>query len=277
MGGRWRRRRGWVVVGGLGAVPSVVSGAGWLVAVREWRQGCPAFFVTVAALDTVLGLGDRSRCTASSARTLGGQVDAGAVGLSVPVSPLATRRRVSVPVAVVVLGYGRHGALFERTEPATPATGRDRQTGTRRGDFMRVGRENADMDCIECEGETTAFVVPAELREFLPENAGAAALCTSCLTLQPPAPNETRHEEPDLTRVSEAFPEDPAAAVPMALAVGLLDSLALNRPKIERLLERVEERGTDPLLVLDRLAEDPALAPAMDLTGRRRQLEQLMQ
>lgn len=133
------------------------------------------------------------------------------------------------------------------------------------------------MDCIECEGETMAFMVAEEFREFLPENAGAAAICRSCLTLQPPAPEETRHDDPDLSRISDAFPPDPEAAVPMAIAVGLLESLALNRPKIERLLEHVEESGHDPLLVLDRLAEDPALAPAMDLTGRRRQLEQLMQ
>lgn len=132
------------------------------------------------------------------------------------------------------------------------------------------------MDCIECEGETTAFTVPEELREYLPENAGAAAVCGSCLTLQPPAPEETRYDDPDLTQISDAFPGDPGAAVPMAIAVGLLESLALNRPKIERLLEHVEETGHDPLLVLDRLAEDAALDPAMDLTGRRRQLEQLM-
>ncbi len=133
------------------------------------------------------------------------------------------------------------------------------------------------MDCIECEGETTAFVVPEELREFLPENAGAAAICTVCLTLQPPAPEETRHDDPDFTAVSEAFPADAEAAVPMAIAVGLLESLALNRTKIEHLLEHVESAGHDPLLVLDRLAEDAALDPAMDLAGRRHQLEQLMQ
>lgn len=132
------------------------------------------------------------------------------------------------------------------------------------------------MDCIECEGETTAFTVPEELRESLPENAGAAAICGTCLTLQPPAPEETRHDDPDLTQISDAFPTGPEAAVPMAIAVGLLESLALNRPKIERLLGHVETTGTDPLLVISRLAEDPDLDPVMDLDGRRRQLEQLL-
>lgn len=133
------------------------------------------------------------------------------------------------------------------------------------------------MECIECEGETTAFTVPEEFRDVLPKNAGAAAVCTSCLTLQPPAPEETRHDDPDLTQISDAFPANPEAAVPMAIAVGLLESLALNRSKIERLLEHVEQTGNDPLLVLDRLATDPQLDPAMDLRGRRRQLEQLME
>jgi hypothetical protein len=62
----------------------------------------------------------------------------------------------------------------------------------------------------------------------------------------------------------------------MALVVGLLANLALYRSEISDLLERVERAGTDPLLVLDRLARDPDLEPAVDLTGRRRQLEQLL-
>jgi hypothetical protein len=62
----------------------------------------------------------------------------------------------------------------------------------------------------------------------------------------------------------------------MALVVGLLESLALNRPQIEGLLERVERAGNDPMLILERLADDPDLNPAMDLRGRRRQLEQLI-
>jgi hypothetical protein len=62
----------------------------------------------------------------------------------------------------------------------------------------------------------------------------------------------------------------------MALLVGLLESLALNRPKLERLVARVEEQGHDPMLILERLADDPELNPAMDLRGRGNQLEQLM-
>jgi hypothetical protein len=61
----------------------------------------------------------------------------------------------------------------------------------------------------------------------------------------------------------------------MALTVGLLDSLVLHRATVEALLERVEREGTDPLLVLDRLADDPTLDPKPDLTTRRRQVAQL--
>jgi hypothetical protein len=64
--------------------------------------------------------------------------------------------------------------------------------------------------------------------------------------------------------------------VPMALLVGLLSNLALYRSEISALLERVEREGTDPLLVLDRLAHDPDVQTDLDLAGRRRQLEQLL-
>jgi hypothetical protein len=132
------------------------------------------------------------------------------------------------------------------------------------------------MSCTECARATLAFRVPEDLRDCLPENAGAAAVCVSCLTLQPPASDEDIVDDPDLTRISDAFPADPDPAVSMALLVGLLESLALNRPKIERLMERIEAAGHDPLLTLDRLADDRELNPAMDLRGRRRQLEQLL-
>jgi len=132
------------------------------------------------------------------------------------------------------------------------------------------------MSCTECSRATFAFRVPEDLRGCLPENAGAAAICVSCLTLQPPAPSESVQHQPDLTRVSDAFPPDPDSGVSMALVVGLLESLALNRPQIEGVLERVERAGNDPMLILERLADDPDLNPAMDLRGRRRQLEQLI-
>jgi hypothetical protein len=125
------------------------------------------------------------------------------------------------------------------------------------------------MDCPDCGAATVAFAVPENRRETIDEPA--AALCAYCLALHP---TEKADPNPDFTAVGDDFPTD-AAAVPMALTVGLLDSLALHRGAVETLLERVEREGVDPLLVLDRLAADPALEPKMNLETRRRQVAQL--
>jgi hypothetical protein len=99
-------------------------------------------------------------------------------------------------------------------------------------------------------------------------------ICTDCLTLRPvESPPATAG---DLRAVSDVFPADDSAAIPLALLVGLLDSLATYRTEISELLERVERAGVDPLLAIDRLAGDPSVEPAHDLAGRRRQLEQLL-
>jgi len=130
------------------------------------------------------------------------------------------------------------------------------------------------MDCPECGSETVAFAVPADLREYLPGEEPGAALCTVCLALRPAA--DPPADTPDFDRVSDGLPSDAAAAVPLALLVGLLSSLVTNRAEISALLERVERAGTDPLLALDRLAADPAIDADVDLRTRRRQLEQLL-
>jgi hypothetical protein len=126
------------------------------------------------------------------------------------------------------------------------------------------------MNCPDCGAETVAFTVPAEYHALLPGDESTLALCTHCLSLHPAPESDA---SPDFAAVSDAFPTD-EAAIPMALAVGLLDSLALHREAVETLLARVEAAGTDPLLVLDRLAADPALDPRMNLATRRRQVEQ---
>ncbi len=130
------------------------------------------------------------------------------------------------------------------------------------------------MDCSECGSETIAFTVPSEYRESLPGEADGAALCTHCLRLQPV--DDPPAEAPSFASVSDAIPDDEAAAVPLALMLGLLENLALNRTEISTLLGAVERAGVDPLLVLDRLADDPDIDARADLRGRRRQLEQLL-
>lgn len=131
------------------------------------------------------------------------------------------------------------------------------------------------MPCLECGGDQVAFRVPPDLRESLPETAEAVAICTRCLALDPVDDGSVPEGIPDFSAVSDAFP-DGDAGVAMALAVGLLDSLALYRSEVEALLARVEREGADPLLVLDRLAGDPDLAPGFDPDRRRTQVEQLL-
>lgn len=129
------------------------------------------------------------------------------------------------------------------------------------------------MDCPNCGASMVAFEVPDAYRDHLPEPAAAAALCPECLSL---APADGARSQPGFDRISQAFPDDPAAAVPLAVAIGLLDSLALHRDSIEELLEAVEAGGTDPLLVLDRLDAQGGVEPAFDLGRRRHQLQQLL-
>ncbi|WP_276299422.1 DUF6276 family protein [Halorussus lipolyticus] len=133
------------------------------------------------------------------------------------------------------------------------------------------------MPCPECTSEQVAFRVPAELQEYLPEETETAAICTVCLALVlgDASVAESPPESPDFDRISDAFPGGDAG-VAMALAVGLLDSLALYRSELAGLLERVERAGTDPLLVLDRLDADPELEPHFDVDRRRTQAEQLL-
>jgi len=119
-----------------------------------------------------------------------------------------------------------------------------------------------------------SFAVPDDLREYLPGEEPGAALCPRCLAVRPAG--DPPAELPEFTTVSDAFPSTTDAAVPMALLVGLLPSLARYRSELSALLERVERAGTDPLLVLDRLADDPDVDADFDLRVRRRQLTQLL-
>ncbi|MEF8975386.1 MAG: DUF6276 family protein [Halapricum sp.] len=130
------------------------------------------------------------------------------------------------------------------------------------------------MECPDCGEPVIEFAVPEAFRELLPGDEPGVGICTHCLALHPVA--EPPPDDPDLQRISDAFPSNSEAAVPMALAVGLLDRIALYRSEIGTLFEHVERAGTDPMLVVDRLAGDPSIDSHADLDGRRRQLEQLL-
>lgn len=131
------------------------------------------------------------------------------------------------------------------------------------------------MNCPNCGGDLLAFTVPANLCEYVPDERAHVGICERCLQLEPV--EDAPDDDPNFTEISDAFPSNAEAALPMALLVGLLPSLALHRNDIEALLEHVERAGVDPFLVLDRLADDPALDPAVDLRRRRSQLLQMME
>jgi hypothetical protein len=132
------------------------------------------------------------------------------------------------------------------------------------------------MECPSCRTEMVRFPVPTELRQHLPEDSPGAAICPSCLVLEPDA--DPPAEPPDFSvAVADPFPDEPEAGIAMAVSIGLLTSLALYRSDIDALFERVEAAGTDPLLALDRLATAGSIDSHVDLQGRRQQLEQLLE
>ncbi|MFW6458833.1 MAG: DUF6276 family protein [Halodesulfurarchaeum sp.] len=130
------------------------------------------------------------------------------------------------------------------------------------------------MECPDCGRDMLAFEVPPDQRTHLPGDDPGAAICPRCLRLvpivDPPA------NAPDFRIIDDAFPAEPDAAIPMALLLGLLSSLAIYRQEISAFLEAVERTGVDPLLVIDRLSVAEGVETPLDLDGRRRQLEQLL-
>ena len=74
----------------------------------------------------------------------------------------------------------------------------------------------------------------------------------------------------------DAIPPGEGGAA-LLLAVGYLDSVALNRPEIQALVDHAERAGADVFLALDRLAGDDAVDAVVDLGRRRRQLESMLE
>ena len=118
-----------------------------------------------------------------------------------------------------------------------------------------------------------AFAVPRDVREAGP-GGEAAAICPRCLALVEAGEAD---RDADFSRIVESFPEGEAGAV-MAIAVGLLvDSLALHRQAIASLIERAQDEGVDPWLLLERLDVAPTVRTDADVGRARVQLEQLLE
>jgi hypothetical protein len=129
------------------------------------------------------------------------------------------------------------------------------------------------MTCPECGGTTVEFAVPERLRDHAPEGGAHAAICATCLQVYPAADGSS---PPDFAPLGDFFPGGDGG-VALALATGLLGSLALNRREIVDLCEIAEVEGADVLLTLDRLAEADGIEPHFDLDRRRPQLAQLLE
>lgn len=128
------------------------------------------------------------------------------------------------------------------------------------------------MECPACAGSLVTFRVPGSIRDHAPGET--AAICTRCLALDPAS---EASGDPDFSAIIDAFPGGETGAA-MALCVGLaVDSLALNREAIDDCMGFVSDRGTDPWLVLERLAASGAIQPEADLGRVRRQLRQLLE
>ena len=145
------------------------------------------------------------------------------------------------------------------------------------------------MSCPACGSPVVAFHVPPELRGHAP--ADEAAICSRCLDVVAasdvdesglPSANETQSDEAgvddvsapedaDFSAINESFPSG-RGGVAFALALGKLDSLALNRAAIEELCEAAERAGTDVPLALERLAGAEGLDPPFDIERRSQQL-----
>ncbi|WP_248895178.1 DUF6276 family protein [Haloplanus halobius] len=128
------------------------------------------------------------------------------------------------------------------------------------------------MSCPVCGGRTVSFAVPAALRSHAPESGADAALCTTCLRTVP----ADGSDDASLDAVAPAFPTGEAGAA-LALALGHLDSLALERDAIDDCCSYAERAGTDALLTLDRLADEPDVDPHFDIDRRRPQLAEMLE
>ncbi|SDZ96401.1 hypothetical protein SAMN04488065_1453 [Haloplanus vescus] len=128
------------------------------------------------------------------------------------------------------------------------------------------------MPCSACGARSIAFTVPADLRAHAPGEGAAATICSRCLRTQPA---DEGAADPEFDAILPAFPSGEAGAA-LALALGLLDSLALRRDGIDDCCSYAERAGADVLLTLDRLVDAEDVEPHVDLSRRRHQLAELL-
>lgn len=128
--------------------------------------------------------------------------------------------------------------------------------------------------CPECSGPTVVRPLPAELRGYLPGDPETVGICPRCVVV---APVDEPPTGPADETLPATLPDDEDARLTLVTLVTLLSSLALYREECEELVARLERRGIDPILALERLATDPDVELPFDLERRRAQLVQLLE
>ena len=131
--------------------------------------------------------------------------------------------------------------------------------------------------CPACDRELVRIAVPAEVREYAPEAAAVVGSCPRCLRTVALAESADAVADGPLSGPAppDAIPPGEGGAA-LLLAVGALDSVALNRSAIQALVEHAEAAGTDVFLALDRLAADESVDAHVDLARRRQQLQSML-
>lgn len=128
------------------------------------------------------------------------------------------------------------------------------------------------MACPACDGRLLSFPVPPELGAHAPESSDTAAICASCLRTSPAS---DAPDDPSFDAIVPTFPSGEAGAA-LALALGMLDSLALRRAAIDDCCSYAERAGADVLLTLDRVAAAEGIDPHFDIDRRRPQLVDML-
>lgn len=132
--------------------------------------------------------------------------------------------------------------------------------------------------CPTCDRALTRVSVPSALREFAPEGAAAVGSCPRCLRTVALSTSADSVAGGSLAGAAppDAIPPGEGGAA-LLVALGSLDSVALNRAAIEAFVDYAEQAGADVFLALDRLAADESVDAHADLARRRRQLETMLE
>lgn len=130
--------------------------------------------------------------------------------------------------------------------------------------------------CPHCEVDLVGFTVPESLREHAPDGAATAAICPRCLRVTPADADDAGADtEAAFGRVDDAFPRG-EGGVALALLLGKLPKLTLEKASIAELRERAESAGVDVALTLDRLV-GADVEPHFALDRRVSQLDSLLE